>query len=57
MAMDACMEERKAGEGQENFAAATQCHAFGVGGGTGGKRLAVVEISEPVVDGNDLLYK
>ncbi len=58
VAMDAYMDEWKAGEGPDNFAADPPNATLSVlESGQAENTLAVVEISHPVIDGNDMVYE
>ena len=57
LTMPAYMDECKAGEGPDNFAADPPNATLSVyKPGSNKNKLAVVEISHPVIDGKDLIY-
>jgi hypothetical protein len=57
LTMQAYMEEWKAGEGPDNFASDPPNATLSVyEAGQAGNTLTVVEISHPVIEGNDLIY-
>jgi len=57
LSMPAYLDEWKAGEGPDNFADDPPNATLSVyEGGSNENTLAVVEISRPVIDGNDLVY-